>query len=71
MAASQFDGVPNAQMIWDLVAFDDRLVAVGGIDNTDAQCRFPEMFTVAWESRDGGSSWVGMPGLPLPLGETC
>jgi len=66
LGATQFVGVPNAQMIWDLVAFDDRLVAVGGVDNTDAQCCFLEMFTVAWESRDGGSSWVAMPGLPLP-----
>lgn len=67
MAAGQFDGLPSAQIIRELVIFDDRLIAIGGSSEfVDPQCCFLDLRTVAWESRDGGSSWVAMPGLSFP-----
>ena len=67
LAASEFDGVPGAQLIGELVAFDGRLIAIGG-DTTQAEpgCCYLNPLRVAWESSGGGGSWSPMGGLPLP-----
>jgi hypothetical protein len=68
LAVPEFDGVPGAQLIGELVAFDGRLIAIGG-DTTQAEpgCCYLNPLTVAWESSDGGASWAPMGGLPLPV----
>lgn len=66
LAAGQFDGQPSAQVVKELVAFDDRLIAIGGDARfAPGECCFLDPVTMAWESSDGGASWASMAGLPL------
>jgi len=67
LAAPQFDALPAAQLIRELVPFDGRLIALGGDSAFAApQCCYLVAPTVAWESRDGGASWSPMAGLRQP-----
>jgi len=67
LAAPQFDKLPAAQLIRELVAFDGRLIAIGADSAFAAhQCCYLNPSTVAWESRDGGTSWSPTAGLPQP-----
>lgn len=71
LAASQFDGLPDAQMITELVIFDGRLIAIEGASGVlSEQCcyRYGSRVTVAWESADGGGTWSPMDGLSVPDG---
>lgn len=66
LGATQFDGQPSAQVVKEVVAFDDRLIAIGGdAQFAPAECCFLDPVTVAWESSDDGASWARMAGLPL------
>jgi hypothetical protein len=68
VAASQLDDQPDAQVIPHLVAFDDRVIAIGGDSRSASpQCCFVFTSPVAWESTDGGTTWTSMPGLEVEL----
>lgn len=66
LAASQFDGLPDAQRITQLVVFDGRLIAIGGDSaGLNEGCCYQSFPTAAWESADSGETWSQMAGLPL------
>lgn len=67
LAAPQFDGLPGAQLIGELIAFDGRLIAIGADSAFAAPpCCYLNPSTVAWDGRDGGASWSPTAGLPQP-----